>query len=389
MPTLADVFRQHAPAYLARFGARLLPSHRRALHCVLACRTGALGAQLAQCTACAAQHLVLHSCRNRVCPRCGEQQTDRWIDRQRHALLPVPYYHVVLTIPAELRALVRQHQRSLLAAICRAAFAALAALCADPRYLGTSRIGALAVLHTWSRTLVWHPHVHLLVPAGGLAPDGTRWLSADCRGRRDFLVPARALAAGFRGRFIDRLRRALPGVVLPQTIWNKHWVVHIKRSLRAGTEQLLRYLGRYVHRTALTDKRIVASDPHSVTFRYRDSRDGKHKLMRLAPGEFLRRYLQHTPPRGLHRVRAYGLLHQRSRDRLRQLQLLLAAPPPTPETEHPSSASTSPPRPPFSCPACASAALVLLRYLAPHEVLAWGRPRGPPSPAPRPKDCLC
>lgn len=393
MPRLADVFRQHAPAYLARYGRALLPSHRRAIHSVLACRTGALGAQLAECPACAAQHLLLHSCRHRACPRCGEQQTDRWIDRQQRALLPVAYYHVVLTIPAELRALVRQHQRSLLAAMCRAAFAALAALCADPKYLGTSRIGALVVLHTWSRTLIWHPHLHLLVPAGGLAPDGTRWLSAARRGRRDFLVPARALAAAFRGRFIARLRRALPGVLLPQTIWNKHWVVHIKRSLRGGTEQLLRYLGRYVHRTALTDKRIVASDPQSVTFRYRDSRDGKHKLMRLAPDEFLRRYLQHTPPRGLHRVRAYGLLHQRSRDRLRQLQLLLAAPPPRPEAEDPSSATTSTPRRPFCCPACGHAALVVVRYLAPHEVLAWRQPRGPPSPAagtsPTPKDGRC
>jgi len=398
MPRLADVFRQHGPAYLARYGHALLPSHGRAMHSVLACRTGDLGAHLAQCPECAAQHLLLHSCRNRACPRCGEQQTDRWVDRQQRALLPVPYYHVVLTIPAELRALVRAHQSSLLAALCRAAFIALAELCADPHYLGTSRIGALAVLHTWSRTLIWHPHVHLLVPAGGLTADGTRWISATRRGRRDFLVPARALAAGFRGRFIAKLRRALPGVDLPQSLWSKSWVVHIKRSLRGGTEQLLRYLGRYVHRTAMTDKRLVTCDTESVTFRYRDSRDGKHKLMRLAPDEFMRRYLQHTPPRGFHRVRAYGLLHQRSRDRLRQLQLLLAQPPPAlvasapTQAEDPSSTTTPPSRRLLSCPACGRAALVFVRYLTPDQVLAWRQPRGPPSPAgptTPPKDCRC
>jgi hypothetical protein len=307
---------------------------------------------------------------------------------------------VVLTIPAELRALVRQNQRPLLAAICQAAFAALAALCADPKYLGTSRIGALAVLHTWSRTLIWHPHVHLLVPAGGLSPDGTRWLSAARPARRDFLVPARALAAGFRGRFIARLRRTLPGVELPETLWNKPWVVHIKRSLGGGTEQLLRYLGRYVHRTAMTDKRLIACDEDGVTFRYRDSHDGKHKLMRLAPDEFMRRFLQHTAPRGFHRVRAYGLLHQRSRDRLRQLQLLLAVPSPTaqtpvptPEPENPSSSATPPIPRRLSCPACGSTALLLVGHLSPAEVLAWRQPRGPPSPPagprPPPKDCRC
>lgn len=399
MPGLADVFRQHGPAYLARYGRAMLPSHRRAMQAVLACRTGALGAHLAACTECAAEHLFLHSCRNRACPRCGEQQTNRWIDRQQDSLLPVPYYHVVLTVPAELRALVREHQRLLLAAICQAAFAALAALCADPKYLGAAHIGALAVLHTWSRTLIWHPHVHLLVPAGGLAADGTRWLCPPRRQRRDFLVPARALAAGFRGRLIARLRRALPGVDLPQTIWKKHWVVHIKRTLRGGTERLLRYLGRYIHRTAVTDKRIVACDAESVTFGYRNSRDGKHKLMRLAPQEFIRRYLQHTPPRGFHRVRAYGLLHPRSRDRLRQLQLLLAtpsatdhAPSPTPESDTTSSTPT-PTRRAIPCPACGKGALVLLYYLRPVEALAAIHPRGPPPLAacatPPPEDRRC
>lgn len=383
MTTLAEVFRQHSPAYLAQYASAVLPSHRRAIRDVLACRTGALGAALAECPHCGAEHLFLHSCRNRACPRCGQEQTERWLEDQRRALLPVPYYHVVFTLPAELRALVRQNQRLLLAALPRAAFAALAALCRDPHYLGAARIGALAVIHTWSRTLVWHPHVHLLVPAGGLAEDGLTWRTPPSRRRRDFLVPAKALAAGFRGRFIAELRRALPEVELPESLWHKHWVIHLKRSLRGDTERLLRYLGRYVHRTALTDKRIVACDA-CVTFRYRDTRDGKHKLMRLGPEEFIRRYLQHTLPRGFHRVRAYGLLHPRSRDLLCRLQLLLAQPPAPDPTDSPADdpppTASSPKR--RLCPSCRSGALRIRCHLRPGEAFAVLHTRGPPPSSP-------
>jgi hypothetical protein len=190
-----------------------------------------------------------------------------------------------------------------------------------PRWLG-GHIGALAVLHIWTRTLEWHPHVHLLVPAGALAPDGLTWLVPPPR-KQPFLVPERALAKFFRGRFLHLARRAVPGLRLPVIDWDKRWVVFAKPVARPSV--VLDYLARYVHRTALSDKAITACDHRSVTFHYRDSRDRPRKRMTLPAHEFLRRFLQHVPLRGLHRVRAFGLLHPAERTTLRRLQLLLAS----------------------------------------------------------------
>jgi hypothetical protein len=176
MLRLADVLRQHGPDYLQRHGEAVLPSHVRAVRSITLCRTEALGGHLVECTQCAGRHLLYHSCGHRACPRCGQDATSRWLTHQEALLLPVPYFHVVFTLPQELRRTVRSHQRLLLGVLFRSAFESLSALCADPKWLG-GRIGALAVLHTWSRTLEWHPHVHMLVPAGALAPDGDRWVS--------------------------------------------------------------------------------------------------------------------------------------------------------------------------------------------------------------------
>jgi hypothetical protein len=323
MPTLADVVRQHGPAYRERFGATLLPSHARAMRDIVGCRTAAIGAHVLECVDCGERHLVFHSCKSRACARCGGERARNWVERQREQLLPVPYFHVVFTVPAELRGLVRTHQKKLIRVLFRAAFESLAALCADPRHLGGA-IGALAVLHTWTRTLGWHPHMHLLVPGGALSQSGT-WLVAR-RGRKKqhepFLVPVRALSEKFWGRFLALARKAVPNATFPDMPREKKWVVHIKSVLH-GPERVLEYLGRYIHRTALSDRAIVACDERQVTFRYHDNRDGRRKLMTL-PGEaFLRRFLQHVPPRGLHRVRAFGLLHPSRRVTLRRLQLTL------------------------------------------------------------------
>ncbi len=203
----------------------------------------------------------------------------------------MPYFHVVFTLPAELRRLVRSHQRQLIVVLFRAAFQSLRALCADPKWLG-GRVGALAVLHTWTRTLEWHPHLHLLVPAGALAPDGRTWLTPPAY-RNQFLVPVRALGKHFRGRFLHLARRALPGTRLPHIPWGKRWVVFAKPV--AQPHHVLDYLGRYVHRTALSDKAITACNDNSVSFTYRDSRTQRRQSMTLPPHEFLRRFLQHVP----------------------------------------------------------------------------------------------
>ena len=362
MLRLTDVIRRHGPAYLERHGASVLPSHVHAVKSILRCRTPEMGGHLAACPRCGTEHVLYHSCHHRACPQCGHDATTRWLAGQRELLLPVPYFHVVFTLPAELRRLVRSHQAALVPVLFRAAFTSLADMCADPHFLG-GRIGALAVLHTWTRTLEWHPHVHMLVPGGALAADGRTWIAAPRR-RTRYLVPVKALAKRFRGRFLHLARRALPGVAFPPIPWDKPWNVFAKPVVQ-GAEKTLEYLGRYVHKTALGDQAIVAVDDHTVTFRYRDSRDQRSKTMTLPADELLRRFLQHVPLRGLHRVRAFGLLHPAHRDTLRQLQLLLAtrqaSEAPKPER---------PPRPRLLCPHCRQASLVLVRRLSPDECAA-------------------
>ncbi|MCC6521950.1 MAG: transposase [Polyangiaceae bacterium] len=264
---------------------------------------------------------------------------------------------------------------------------ALASVCADPRHLG-AEIGALAVLHTWTRALEWHPHVHMLVPGGGLAPDGRTWRSARRRAReghkrpKDYLVPERAVASRFRGRFLELARRALPDAAFPHIPWGMNWIVHIEGPKpHARPEALLDYLGRYVHRTAITDRRITACDERAVTFTYRDSRDGRQKVMTLPPDEFLRRFLQHVPSHGFHRVRAYGLLHPKHRTTLRRLQLLLTRPPPDPpapdrETE-PGPGDALAVRAHSCCPSCKTGTLRLVARLSAAQCRAWavGHPR--------------
>jgi hypothetical protein len=287
----------------------------------------------------------------------------------------VQYFHVVFTLPAELRRTVRSHQRVLLSVLFRAAFESLSALCADPRYVG-GQIGALAVLHTWTRTLEWHPHVHMLVPAGALAADGRSWLQPKQR-NKPFLVPVRALSEHFRGRFLHLARRALPGV-LPRVPWSKRWVVFSKPAVQ-GARCVLQYLGRYVQRTALTDKALLGGDEHTVRVAYRDSSNGQRRCMTLAAHEFLRRFLQHVPAKGLHRVRAFGLLHPAHRATLRQLQLRLAqdARAPAPHTsEHDDSPPT---RPPLRCPRCHTPTLQRLRRLSAEQ--CFERARAPENAA--------
>jgi len=355
MSTVADVVRRHGPAYLTRFGRAVLPSHARALRDIARCRTEEMGGHIAHCEDCGAEHSRHHSCRNRACGQCGADRTDAWLRSQRELLLPVRYFHVVFTLPAELRFIIRSHQKPLLAALFRAAFESLSALCCDPRHLG-GRVGALAVLHTWSRTLEWHPHIHMLVPSGALDDDG-RWITV--RGRKkEFLVPVKALARKFRGRFLYLVRRAVPTVRLPYLPKEKKWNVFCKPSVQ-GPERVLEYLGRYVHKTALSNRAIVECTDRSVTFRYRDSKDQRLRTMALPPREFLRRFLQHVQPRGFHRIRSYGLLHSSQRVTLRRLQLMLQPKASVDSTLENERVNRRP-----RCPACNSERLRIVRQIA-------------------------
>jgi hypothetical protein len=250
-----------------------------------------------------------------------------WLAERRQELQPVPYFHVVLTLPQELHALVRRHQQDLYDMLLRAAAQALIKLAMDPHDVG-SLIGFLCILHTWPRTLTYHPHVHCLVPAGGVSADRTKGQPA----RTSSLVPVHALAKLFRGLLLDLVRQEGPDLIIPKVVWTKGWVVYCKPAVQ-GPEKVLHYLGRYIHRIALTNARLLSIDNGQVCFRYQDSQDQRWKTMTLPTHEFIRRFLQHVLPQGFHKVRYYGLWSPSHRSLLHQLQRCLAghaaAPPPT------------------------------------------------------------
>lgn len=364
MPDLAGIVREFGPEYFAHHGQRMLPSHVRAMRDLVACRTEILGGHLAQCDQCGHQHYSFHSCRNRSCPQCHSGDIARWLEKRQAELLPTPYFHVVFTIPDTLQAIIWSHQKRLYSALFKAAADALLSLTADPRYVG-GNVGILAVLHTWTRQLGRHAHVHCLVTGGGLT-DGGHWLDA----RKKYLVPVKALSSLFRAKFMALVHKALPEESFPESVWQKDWVVYCKPAIQ-GSKKLLDYLGRYIHRIAITNRNILAIHKGQVTFKYKDSRDNRWKKSTLPGEEFLRRFLQHVLPRGFHKVRYYGLLSPRNRSRLRQLQLAMVAK--EPETaspaEPPPAGDETEERPP--CPRCETGFMLVIT-LIPRST------RGPP-----------
>jgi hypothetical protein len=332
---LAAVLRRHWPAYERKYRARLLPSHRRAVAALLSCRTPALGGQLYRCD-CGQEHYAYHSCNHRACPQCGHADATAWLDRQRRKLLPVPYYLVTFTVPAQLRPVIRSHQKDLYPLLLRESAGALRDIARDHKDLG-ARIGFLAVLQTWTRDLRYHPHVHCLVPGGGLSPDRLRWISPK---REGYFLPQSVLARRFRTRLRQALQQQHPPLYLqiPRAAWALAWVADVQP---VGTgEPALKYLAAYVFRTAFSAQRILADDGQTITFAYRDNQ-GRPGTVRLSPERFLHRFLQHVLPRGLQRVRHFGFL---SAAATAQWQRVLAWKPPPP--------ILPPPRPPPLCPTC-------------------------------------
>jgi hypothetical protein len=318
MPTVAEVVRRYGPAYLERFGDTMPVAHRKVLRAIAACRTGELGAVLYRCESCGEVHAVGRSCGDRHCPTCQRDKAEAWLAKQVDRLLPCPYFLVTFTLPDGLREVARAHQRAVYGALFRASSEALRALAADPRYIGTDRLGFFGVLHTWGRTLEYHPHIHYVVPGGGLSAEGDRWLAS----RADFLVPVKALSILFRAKFRDRLRaEGLLGQVDP-SIWSRDWVVH-SQSAGDGRESL-RYLAPYVFRVAIGDHRIVSCDDGRVTFTYRKVGSKRRRKMTLDAMEFLRRFLQHVLPSGFPKVRYYGFLSSAGTVSLELLRWLIA-----------------------------------------------------------------
>jgi hypothetical protein len=324
---LAEVLRRHWPAYARKFGARLLPSHRRAVAALLSCRTPALGGQRYRC-ACGKEHFAYHSCNHRACPQCGHADATEWLDRQRRRLLPVPYYLVTFTVPQALRALIRSHQKVCYPRLLRESAGALQDVARDHKDLG-AELGMLAVLQTWTRDLRYHPHVHCVVPGGGLSGNGLRWVrlrSATARPVRpkqpDYFLPQRVLALRFRTRLKAALQRDHPQLLaqIPPAVWRQDWVADVQPVGRG--EGALKYLAAYVYRTAFSAQRILADDGRHVTFGWRDNQ-GTNRTTRLPAERFLHRYLQHVLPKGLQRVRYFGWLSPAARARFERIAALL------------------------------------------------------------------
>jgi hypothetical protein len=366
---LADLFRLHGPAYRARFQNRIPPSHRRVMEAIENCRTEALGGQVYHCTSCDHYRYSYHSCQNRHCPKCRNDEATTWLARQQKLLLPVIHFLVTFTLPDPLRQLARSHQKLIYNLLFRTSAAALQKLARDPRFVG-GQLGLVGVLQTWTRDLRYHPHIHYLIPAGGLSRDG-QWLPAK---HPRFLVPVKALGKIFRAKFRDTLKKTPLYPQVPPQVWNQDWVVDCE-PVGSG-QATLKYLAPYVFRVALSNNRILKLQDGQVTFRYQDGQTKTQKLATLPAPEFIRRFLQHVLPHRFQKVRYYGLFRAQQRPRLQQLQAWLAV---TPKAEDPTQFAPSPDTPAephlkvIRCPQCG-------RPMQPVERLPRQKPASSPPP---------
>ena len=379
---VADVFRKGETQFREQFGHTLRPEQRQVIRAITSCRTAELGGHKQECTDCGHRRIQYNSCRNRHCPKCQALARANWLEVRQSELLPIPYFHVVFTLPEQLRHLALQNQRVIYSILFRAAAETLQELANDPKHLG-AKIGILAVLHSWGQNLMFHPHVHCIVTGGGIAPGGTQWIHCKRSRRRgkDFFVHVRILSRVFRGKFIGLLKQAygngelqLYGTLTPlrepatfehllNTSVKKDWVVYAKRPF-GGPEQVLKYLARYTHRVAISNHRLVQQRGETVSFRYKDYADGqKSKVMTLSNAEFIRRFLMHTLPSRFVRIRYYGFLANRYRKQhIAHCRELLGVPPatevaPTEEAAH-ANEETDEVVSPKTCPACGRKSLV-------------------------------
>jgi hypothetical protein len=321
---VADIFRVFGPAY--REAHELPLRHLRAMRAIEICRTAELGGHLDQCDHCGTVRISYNSCRNRHCPKCQCLEKERWLEAREKDLLPTPYFHVVFTLPEGLRPLALRNQKVVYNLLFKSVSETLTELARDSKHLG-AEIGFMAILHTWSQTLIDHPHLHCLVTGGGLSLDGKRWL----RSKKDFFIPVKVLSCLFRGKFLDGLKReyeagelSFPGQIeelkeastfkrFLTNLYYQPWVVYCKPPLK-HPEKVVNYLGRYTHRVALSNDRLVKMEDNRVTFRWRDSADNnKIKLLTLEAFEFIRRFLLHVLPSQFVKIRYYGILSHRSR----------------------------------------------------------------------------
>lgn len=318
MPRLADIIRDKGDAFRQAYSGRLVPDHYDVLSKIERCRTEAMGGGVYECSSCELTHYHYHSCRNRHCPQCQYQAGEVWLEKQQTNRLPTHYFMLTFTLPQELRAVAMKDGRKVYSLLIKSAAEATQLLAKDDRYIG-GEIGMLGVVHTWGRNLSYHPHVHFLVPGGGLTPSG-QWQATS----HNFFLPVKALSKIFRAKMRDGLKKTSHFEELPDSLWRDPWVVH-SQPVGQG-EQALKYLAPYVFRVAISDKRIVRVTDETVTFRYRESATGNWRSSTLAVFEFLRRFLQHVLPKRFVKVRYYGLFAPANRPLLAQAKAAIPSP---------------------------------------------------------------
>lgn len=374
---MADIIRSAGPSFLDRSRSWITWQHLKVLKAIEHCRTAALGGHRDHCSHCGYSTISYNSCRNRHCPKCQGNARHLWLEQRRGELLPTPYVHVVFTLPQELAPLALQNKKVIYDLLFRTSAETLLEVACDPRHLG-AQIGFFSVLHTWNQKLQHHPHIHCVLPAGGLSSDHTRWIKS----RSTFFLPVKVLSRVFRGKFTQGLKHAFDAgqldfhgdlklLIQPKTfsswlrqLFRCHWVVYCKPPF-GGPEHVLRYLGAYTHRVAISNHRLVALAEDHVTFRWRDSaHKNKQRLITLPVHEFLRRFLLHLLPRGFVRIRNFGFLANRQRATLLPLCLQLLNSPPESQPRAQSVPGESGTLPFWTCPVCSGPMQVVERLTA-------------------------
>src|SRR5271169_1826030 len=388
---VADIFRDHGAAWRRANAGHVSLDQIKVMSAIERCRTVALGGHVARCEHCAHTVIAYNSCRNRHCPKCQGAAAAQWLAAREADLLPVPYFHVVYTLPAPIADIAYQNKDAIYDMLLRASAETTIAIAADPKHLG-ARIGVTAVLHTWGSAMTHHPHVHMVVPGGGVSLDATRWISC----RPNFFLPVRVLSRLFRRLFLTRLAAAHAAGRLQffgdharladrdtfaeflAPLRKAEWVVYAKKPF-AGPEQVLRYLSRYTHRVAISNRRLVCCDQTAVTFKWKDYRiegPGRHKTMTLDTHEFIRRFLIHVLPKGFHRIRHYGLFASNCAANIARARQLLAMRSRPKEPETPEAALDKPRVLPRPCPCCGGRMFII-------ETFARGcEPNYRPTPLP-------
>ena len=312
---IAKIFRKHLPEYLKKFGDRIPYNHLKVINAIINCRTSVMGGEVYYCQECQTYHYSYHSCKNRHCPKCGRDKSEKWLEKQIKKLLPVKYHMVTFTLPGELRFVCRSNRKLFYSVFFKASSEALKILLSDPKYAGGTS-GFVGILHTWTRQLMYHIHIHYIVPGGAFDIERNHWNKA----QNKFLIPVKALSPIFRAKFRDLLKARNPEIYnsIPQNIWYTKGFNTDSRPVGKG-EKSLKYLANYVYRTAVTNNRIIRCEDGMVTFKYKPSGSNEYKYRTVTGIEFMRRFLQHTLPKGFQKVRYYGFMSSASKNIQQQI----------------------------------------------------------------------